>query len=277
MSRSILACFAHPDDEAFGCAGTLIRAVNDGADLTLVCATRGEEGEISDPALGTPEILGQVREAEMQQAANTIGAREVIFLDYWDSGMAGTAPNQNPAALMNIAADEVVPRLVALIRRLRPAVVVTFDPDGGYGHPDHIAIHNHTVAAFHAAADATQYPEAGESWQADRLFYTVIVRSQLQRMAAAMGEAGIEDNGFSRFIDSVRWPEDQIHLTVDVSATLDAKWQTILCHRTQVGEQHPFRRIPEAAAKAVMGEEVFALVWPEPKPGVALTGLFAEG
>ena len=274
--KTILVCLAHPDDEAFGVAGMLSHYAQDGARVVLVCATRGEEGEISDPSLGTSETLAQVREDEMRCAAKTIGAQELIFLDYRDSGMAGTPPNQRDDAFVNAPAGEVIPKLVGIMRRLQPQVVLTFEPFGGYGHPDHIAIHHHTVAAFHAAADSAQYPELGAAWQADRLFYTVILRSQLAQITQAMAEAGMPNDGFTAILDNLQWPEDEVHLRMDVSDTIDIKWQTLLCHRTQFGENHPFRRIPEAAAKATLATEYLALAWPIPAQGTMLTGLFAE-
>lgn len=276
MKQTILACFAHPDDEAFGCAGMLAYYARQGAKVVLVCATRGEEGEISDPSLATQETLGQVREAEMRCAAEAIGAHEVIFLDYRDSGMAGTAANERPDAFRNAPAHEVVARLVAIIRRLQPAVVITFEPYGGYGHPDHIAIHHHTVAAFHAAADAGQSPELGAPWQAERLFYTIIRRADLQNMAQAMAEAGAEVEDFSRFIDAIQWPDNEVHVAMDVGAMVDVKWQAILCHRTQVGAGSPFLLIPEARAKELLRTEHLALAWPSPPPDEMWAGLFAE-
>jgi LmbE family N-acetylglucosaminyl deacetylase len=177
MTQTLLALYAHPDDEAFGMGGTLAHYAADGADVTLVCATRGEVGEIAEGVDATPETLGQVREAELRCAADTVGVRQLIFLDYRDSGMAGTPENADPRAFVNAPAEEVVPRLVGIIRRVRPQVVVTFEPNGGYGHPDHITIHCHTVTAFHAAADANLYPNQGPAWQAERLFYSAIPRS----------------------------------------------------------------------------------------------------
>ncbi len=277
MTRTILACFAHPDDEAFGVAGMLAHYAQDGAHVVLVCATRGEEGEISDPSLATPENLATVREDEMRCAANTIGADELIFLDYRDSGMAGTPSNQRPDAFVNATETEVVPRLVEIIRRVQPQVVLTFEPFGGYGHPDHIAIHHHTVAAFHAAADGAQFSDLGAPWQADRLFYTVILRSQLAKMNQAIADADIgAEDGFGDFLDNLQWPEDEVHVRMDVSDTIDVKWQALLCHRTQVGENHPFRRIPEESAKSTLSTEYLALAWPVPTAGTQLAGLFDE-
>ncbi len=160
MEHSLLAVFAHPDDEAFGTGGTLARYAGEGVAVTLVCATRGEAGEIAEGTGATPETLGEVRENELRCAAETMGVRDVVFLGYCDSGMAGTPENRHPNTFVNTPAEDVVRQLVAIIRRLRPEVVVTFEPNGGYGHPDHIAIHKHTVAAFQAAADSANDPSS---------------------------------------------------------------------------------------------------------------------
>src|SRR5512136_446111 len=116
MSQTLLALFAHPDDEAFGTGGTIAHYASDGTCVTLVCTTRGEVGEIAEGTGATPETLGEVREAELRCAAETVGVRELIFLGYRDSGMAGTPENADPRAYVNAPADEVVPRLVGIIR-----------------------------------------------------------------------------------------------------------------------------------------------------------------
>ncbi len=201
MEHSLLAVYAHPDDEAFGTGGTIARYAGEGVKTYLVCATRGEVGEISDPSLATPETLGQVREGELRCAAETMGVAELIFLDYRDSGMAGTDENRDPRAFINAPADEVIATLVTIIRRLRPQVVATFEPNGGYGHPDHIAIHRHTVAAFHAAGDGQYRPELGQSWQASRLFYTAIPRSFFIEMRQQLEALGEDTSEFDRFDD----------------------------------------------------------------------------
>jgi LmbE family N-acetylglucosaminyl deacetylase len=156
-----MACFAHPDDETFSCGGLFAHYRQRGIRSTLVCATRGEAGEISDPALGDKAELGQIRTQELLEATGHMGVDDVIFLGHRDSGMAGSPDNHLPAAYARVTDSAVVHRLVHLMRSLRPQVVVTFDPTGGYGHPDHIAIHRHAVAAFHAAADASFSPHLG--------------------------------------------------------------------------------------------------------------------
>jgi N-acetyl-1-D-myo-inositol-2-amino-2-deoxy-alpha-D-glucopyranoside deacetylase len=273
--RSILAAFAHPDDEAFGSGGTLARYAAEGARITLVCATRGEVGEISDPTLATPETLGTVREAELQAAAQALGITDVRFLGYRDSGMAGTPENQDPRAYANAPAEEVVPQLVRIIREVRPQVVITFDPSGGYGHPDHIAIHHHTVAAFHVAGDAASHLDAGAAWQPSRLFYAVIPRSTFSTLREQLVAAGVDTSQFDRFSEAPRgWPDDQIHAVLDVASTVAAKWNALNAHRTQFGPENIFRKLPEPVMQGMFSREYFALAWPEPQNGHSFDDLF---
>ena len=278
MDHSLMAVFAHPDDEAFGTGGTLARYASAGVKTTLVCATRGEAGEIAEGVDATPETLGAVREGELRCAAETMGVAELIFLDYRDSGMAGSPENAHPAAFVNAPAEEVVPQLVRIIRQVRPEIVVTFEPNGGYGHPDHIAIHKHTVAAFHAAADASRYPEAGPAWQAARLYFTAILRSFFTRMWDQLGALGMDMSQFAWLEDGGDhgWPDEAVTAVIDVSATVDAKWSALNCHRTQFGPGNLFRRLPEPLVKRGMSVEHFALAWPEPAPGLRLPDLFAD-
>ena len=276
MKQRLLAVFAHPDDEAFGTGGTLARYAAMGTNIALVCATRGEVGEIADKSLATPDTLGQVRENEMLCAADTLGVKDVIFLGYRDSGMAGTTENGNSGAFVNAPAEEVVSRLVGIIRQLRPQVVVTFEPNGGYGHPDHIAAHRHTLAAFHAAADPSCNPEQGEAWQAYRLFYTAIPRSFFLEMRDRLAAAGVDTSEFDRFEeDGIGWPDDQVNVMVDVAGEIEAKWAALNCHRTQFGPNNLFRRLSDEEIKQMLGREYFALAWPDPDPGLQLAGLFA--
>ena len=277
MKKRLLAVFAHPDDEAFGTGGTLARYAAKGVQVTLVCATRGEVGEIADPDLATPETLDRVREAELRCAAQALGITELIFLGYRDSGMAGTPENDDLRAFVNIPAEEVVRELVGIIRRARPHVVVTFEPNGGYGHPDHIAAHRHTVAAFHAAADRNSLPDLETAWQPERLFYTAIPRSFFHEMRDRMTAMGIDTSEFARFEEAgVGWPDDQIHVVLDVTDTIEAKWTALQCHRTQFGPNNLFRRFPESELKRMLSREHFALAWPEAEPGLKLPDLLAS-
>jgi LmbE family N-acetylglucosaminyl deacetylase len=269
-----LACFAHPDDEVFGSGGTLARYAADGVRVVLVCATRGEVGQISDASLATPETLGRVREQEMRCAARTLGIHELVFLDQRDSGMAGTPENAHPDAYVNAPEDKVVGVLAGIIRRERPQVVMTFDPNGAYGHPDHVAIHRHTIAALHAASDPSCYPERGPAWQAARLVYPVFPRSGFQRMREIYLAYAEDASEIERFEEHAGWPDEQVHVVIDVSGQIAAKWAAFACHRTQFGTDNFLQRVPRAALSGIMGREHFALGSPTPAPDAALSDLF---
>jgi mycothiol S-conjugate amidase len=161
------------------------------------------------------------------------------------------------------------------MREIRPHVVVTFDPAGAYGHPDHIAIHNHTVKAFHAAADPTYHRSLGEPWQARRLFYPAIDRDAFEAIAdqlKAQGEEppewglGEEEEGF--------WPQQAVHAKVDIREVFDKKMAALTSHRTQLGPNHPFMRVTRSFLRERFGQEWFELAWPERKPDTLWTDLF---
>jgi LmbE family N-acetylglucosaminyl deacetylase len=190
--------------------------------------------------------------------------------------MSGTPENQDPRAFINAPAEQVVRQLAELIRRIRPDVVMTFEPNGGYGHPDHIAIHQHTVAAFHAAASPDYLPELGRIWQARRLFYTAIPRSFFLEMRRQMEEAGLQPEDMEPLDDpDIGWPDELVNVQIDVSPSVDQKWDALHCHRTQFGPGNLFRRLPEDQVKRLMSQEHFALAWPEPAPGLRMDDLFS--
>ena len=257
MERSMLVVFAHPDDEAFATGGTLAKYASAGVRTTLVCATRGEVGEISDPVLATPNTLPSVREQELLCSAETLGIEEVVFLGYRDSGMIGTPDNEHPDAFILANEEEVIAKLVGIMRHVKPQIVLTFEPNGGYGHPDHIAIHNHTVSAFHKAAQEDYGVDLGEAWGADRLIYTAIPKSFFVDMRSRLQALGEDTSDLDRFDETgIVWPDDQ----VDV---VDSKWSALQCHQTQFGSDNLFRRLPDEDAKALMSREYFAIAWPE--------------
>jgi LmbE family N-acetylglucosaminyl deacetylase len=265
MAATLLAVYAHPDDEVFGLGGTLSRYSEEGVHTVLVCATRGEVGEISDAALATPETLAEVRTRELECSAEMLGVKELIFLDYRDSGMEGTPENDDPRCFVQANADEVVAKLVRIIREKRPQVVLTFEPFGGYGHPDHIATYRHTTAAFEAAGDAAQYPEAGPAWQADRLFYSVSPMKFFREMREEMEAAGIDTSQMPNFEDEPRrWPDEKITTVIDVSPYGERKLKAAECHATQFGENSFFRKMPEKVQARLLANEHFAQALPDP-------------
>jgi LmbE family N-acetylglucosaminyl deacetylase len=278
MSRTLIALFAHPDDEAFGMAGTLRQAADAGWRTVLICATRGEAGEISDPALATPATLGAVREGELRCAAAAMGLHDLRFLDHRDSGMAGTEENADPRAFMNATADETVPDLVALLRAEQPEIVVTFDPYGGYGHPDHMAIHRHTLSAVEAAADAARYPALGAPWRTPRVYYMVFPRSRFAELRDALLANGGDPEELAQFDRAdIGYPDEQVDVWQDVSNSLGAKAKALGCHRTQFGSNNFFERIPEAVRRRLMSTETFAQVYPPPSPATRRASLLAGG
>lgn len=191
---TLMAVHAHPDDECFGTGGVLAKYAAEGVRTVLVTATRGEEGEIHDPDLVEAEArprLAEIRTEELRRATAIlqIGAQE--FLGYRDSGMAGTPANGHPDNFHNADLDEATGRLVRLIRQHRPQVLVTYNEDGSYGHPDHIQCYRVTQLAFDAAGNPSRYPEAGPAWQPRKLYATAWSRERWQAFRAALEERGI--------------------------------------------------------------------------------------
>ncbi|MSQ12057.1 MAG: hypothetical protein EXR48_05140 [Dehalococcoidia bacterium] len=275
--RPLVVMFGHPDDESFSCGGSMAAYATRGVPVHIVCGTRGEVGEISDPALATPATLGEVREQELRRAARTMGAAEPIFLGFRDSGMHGTTENADPRCLHQAPPAVVVEKLVALIRRLRPGVIVTFDETGGYGHPDHIAIHRHATAAFWAAARKDCFPhhfdQGLEPWQTPKLYYTAAPRAFWQRIRDAAQQAGIELPRFLSRRNRLGTPDDLVSAEIDVAEFADVKLQAIRSHATQMQPNNPFTRMPPSVSAQFQSTEYFQRVWP-PHNGPHETDLY---
>lgn len=256
----LVLVYAHPDDEVFSAGGTMARFASVGR-VVLICATRGEMGEISDPALATPEILGSVRERELREACALLGVDDVRFLGYRDSGMAGTDANDDPRAFMRASRDEVVATLVRMFRELAPAIVVTFDESGGYGHPDHIAIHHAATEAFDAASDPAAFPEAGPAVELGRLCYSGFPRSLFRAMVAGAEAAGIEPGPLRDIdLDRTGLSDDDIDVAVDVREFFDLKLQAMRAHRTQVADENIVDQMPEEVRTAFVSSEYYQVV-----------------
>jgi mycothiol conjugate amidase Mca len=268
VPKALLAVHAHPDDECIGTGGILARYAAEGVRTVLVTCTDGAVGEISDPALATPENLAQVRDGELAESVRILGVQRLVKLGYRDSGMAGTADNTNPASFEQANLDEAIERVVRVIREERPQVVVTYDERGGYGHPDHIRAHQVAVAAFAAAGDTGRYPAAGPAWAPTRLYYSVFPRSAMQRFAERMREAGIE-TPFSRPAEEANdptvetpfgVPDEVVTTTVDVSAYVQTKRAALESHRTQMGPEQFFMKLPPELFADAFGRESFQRV-----------------
>src|SRR5918911_3528093 len=183
---------AHPDDEAIGTGGVLARYADEGMRTVLVTCTGGEVGEIADPALATPDTLGEVRARELAESVRILGVSRSVKLGYRDSGMAGTETNGDPRSFFQADLEEATGRLVRVVREERPQLLVTYDDSGGYGHPDHVRAHLITVAGFEAAGDPARFPEAGPPWRPSKLYFTAFTRSGALRFAEMLRERGIE-------------------------------------------------------------------------------------
>ena len=261
---SVLGAFAHPDDEGFGCGGTLAMLVSRGARVTLVCATNGDVGEISDPALATPENLAQVRQEEMRQAMAVTGVPDVRFFNYRDSGMVGTDDNNHPNALHQADPDRVVGQLVDIIREVKPRVVITHDPSGGYGHPDHKAMCRHTTQAVAICGDATAHSQGLgqglEVWNPDAFYYVVFPRGNFRRMWQQMLDLNIKPPFASMDIDSLGTPDDEVTTRLEVGDYVATKITSLNCHRTQIDPNGPFSQLPEELMREIMSTEYYSLV-----------------
>ncbi|MBI2766078.1 MAG: PIG-L family deacetylase [Chloroflexi bacterium] len=269
----VLAVYGHPDDEG-QVTGTLANLIERGVGVTLVCATRGEVGEISDTALSTPETLWYTRELELRASMAQIGLRDVRFLPFRDSGMAGTPENDDPRSLHQAPEAAVVGELVGIIRDVRPSAVFTWDPTGGYGHPDHIATHRHTVAAFDAAGDPEAYPAAGEPWASERLYWGSFGMKRFAGIFLELERRGqlpeaIDPERRERFVKAMAEPDAPVHVLQDVRAYAPLKRAAAAMHRSQFGENSIFARIPADLRDQFFGEERFFQArpeWPAGKP-----------
>lgn len=222
LGLKLMCVLAHPDDESLGNGGILAKYAAEGVETYLVTATRGERGWFGDesdyPGL---EALGKRREAELLAAASVLGIRRVQFLDYLD----GELDQAHPA--------EAIAKIVGHLRRVKPDVVVTFGPDGVYGHPDHIAIGQFTAAAIvEAASPNSLYFSDLPAHRVSKLYYMVASAHLLRAYQSVFGEVAMHIDGVER--RAVAWPEWAITTRIDIKAYRQAAWRAILCHESQL-------------------------------------------
>jgi mycothiol S-conjugate amidase len=239
----LLTVHAHPDDEASKGAGTVARYHAKGVRTVLVTCTGGEAGEILNPAMDRPDVVADlpaIRRRELARAAQIIGYDEVVLLGYRDSGMPDTEPNAHPDAFANADFDEAVGRLVAVIRRERPQVIVTYpDDQSRYPHPDHLRVHDISVPAFDLAGDPDAYPEAGEPWQPLKLYYSVWARKRIEAMHRRFRELELESPFSDEWFEGPS-QDDRITTSVDLNGYGDVRMDALLAHETQVDPESPF-------------------------------------
>ncbi len=234
--RTLLAVFAHPDDE-LAAGGTLAHYAHHGVSVHLICATRGEVGEAPADLKGFASVA-EMRTNELQCAVNILGLDSVSFLDYRDSGMPGSPDNSHPDALVAQPMELVARQVAASIRRLRPQVVITFDPIGGYRHPDHIAIHQATVAAFQIAGDESQNIDELPPFAPAKLYFSTFPRGFLQAAVRLMPLLGMDPRHFgkNKDIDITSFAEVNfpIHAKIAIDDALDQKARATACHSSQL-------------------------------------------
>ena len=271
-SRKLLAIFAHPDDESFGPGGTLALYAKQGVEVSLICATRGEVGNIPQSLQENTGTLGELREAELRCAAKHLGLTRIEFLDYRDSGMPGSKDNRDSPALASAPLDVIAGKIKDHLLRINPQVVITFDAFGGYGHPDHLAIHRATVQAFQSARDQQQT-------DLRKLYFATFQRRTMKAAVRLMPLFGQNPRKWGRNSDidlveatKIKFPT---HARIDIRSVLDKKKKAIACHASQLENQPKQYWLLRLMFKLAEGGEMFMRGYPEADAGLRESDLFA--
>jgi LmbE family N-acetylglucosaminyl deacetylase len=271
----------HPDDESSATGGLLAKYAAAGRRTAVVTCTGGEEGEIHDPDLVYEEAfprLKEIRERELRAACAVLGVAELRLLGYRDSGMAGTAANGHPEAFANVDPDEAAARVAAIIRELRPQVVVAEAPGGVYPHPDHIRCHEVTVRACELAADsAAGVP--GEPWQPPRLYAMASVSEGWEEILELAREADVDTTWLEEMLErrSEAGPgmnPDMATAAIDVSEFAEVQRRALLCHRTQIPEDNFFMKLPLHIRRRAFATAYLVRLHPAPHDGERDPDLF---
>ena len=270
--RRLLLVHAHPDDETIGNGATMAKYVAEGVQVTLVTCTLGEEGEVLVPELAhlaadQDDQLGQHRVGELATAMEALGVRDHRFLGgagrYRDSGMMGLPTNDRPDAFWQADVEKAAAHLVQVIREVRPQVLVTYDENGGYGHPDHIQAHRVAMRAAELAADPGYAPDGGEPWEIAKIYWNAVPESWLREGMRRMRDAG--DDTFFDGADPdgdlpLATPDDQVTTAVDARSHVDAKLAAMRAHPTQITVDGPFFALSNNLGNEVWGIEFYQLV-----------------
>ena len=285
---TLMAVHAHPDDEAIGTGGILARAAAEGLRTVLVTCTGGEVGEIAPDTGATPENLGEIRKRELLEATEILGVTHLEMLGYRDSGMMGTLDNEHPDSFYKADLNAAILRMVSLVRKYRPAVIVTYDENGFYGHPDHINAHRVAVGAYHRAGDAG-LEDGQEPFSPFKLYFTAVAKSNFLEFGRLLREMGIDGPG-GRTLDEAEpegdavqaeadmpWgvPDELITTVVDVSDYTAQKRKALWAHATQMGPEVFFAKLPDHVFEQLFGREQFRLMQSRVDISLPETDLFA--
>jgi len=279
QKRVLLAVLAHPDDETFGTGGTLALYAERGVEVHLVCATRGEAGDMDADCLDGFDSVAERRVSELRCAAGILGLSGVYFLNYRDSGMPGSADNQHPEALINAPLEEVAGHIVHFIRVLKPQVVITFDPIGGYKHPDHIAIHNATVEAFRLASDPGYPGPSGlPAFQPQKLYYHIFPKGMLRWAVRILPLVGRDPRHFGRngdidLVDLVESGDFPAHARIDCRSVQEKRDAASACHASQLSG--PPSGIMSRLMRLFGGREMYMRAYPAVEGRLKENDLFA--
>ncbi|MGW5480504.1 N-acetyl-1-D-myo-inositol-2-amino-2-deoxy-alpha-D-glucopyranoside deacetylase [Streptomyces sp. NPDC004008] len=283
--RRLLLVHAHPDDESINNGATMARYAAEGARVTLVTCTLGEEGEVIPPELAylapdRDDALGPYRAGELAAAMKELGVTDHRFLGgpgrYRDSGMMGAPQNQRPGAFWSADLDEAAGHLVAVVREVRPQVLVTYDPNGGYGHPDHIQAHRVAVRAAELAGDPGFRPELGAAWGIPKVYWNRTPRSVAASAFARLGEAlGTTPFARAAVLDDVPGVVDDSVVTTEIDGTgfAAAKAAAMRAHATQIEVAQPWFALSNALAQPLFTTEYYELARGE-RGGERETDLF---
>lgn len=238
----------------------------EGARVVLVCATRGEEGDILNPRMDRPGIkerMAEIREAELETACDLLGVEQIYQLGYRDSGMPEMASNQHPQAFWNADPEEAVGRLVEIIRKERPEVVLCYDESRGYEHPDHVRVHEWGTRAFHEAGHPARHRERGKPWRPAKLYYFATFTRRRMEILHEAATAGAIESPYAGWLenwDEMGFQEPEITTQVDVADHLETRSKALLAHATQIDPDSFWFAIPDEIHKKVYPWEDYTLI-----------------
>ncbi|MFI9647208.1 N-acetyl-1-D-myo-inositol-2-amino-2-deoxy-alpha-D-glucopyranoside deacetylase [Streptomyces sp. NPDC052040] len=270
--RRLLLVHAHPDDESINNGATMARYAAEGAGVTLVTCTLGEEGEVVPPALAhlapdRDDALGPYRAGELAAAMKELGVTDHRFLGgpgrYRDSGMMGTSQNDRPGAFWSADPDEAAAHLVAVVREVRPQVLITYDDNGGYGHPDHIQAHRVAMRAAELAGDSGFRPDLGAPWEICKIYWNRMPRPVAEAAFERLGRA-LATTPFTEAaaVDDVPGVVDETVVTAEIDGTafVAAKSAAMRAHATQIEVAEPWFALSNAQAQPLFATEYYELV-----------------